>query len=96
MTTTEPANIDVKEKQDGDQLESRPEDKVEQTAESSVPRTLSVGPIDGVEYPIKAIYCGSCTLPIEYCQYYPTYDKCKEWLENNLPDEFNKLNLGKR
>lgn len=58
------------------------------------PRTLPVGPIEGVEYPLKVTYCGICTLPVEYCQYYPNYEKCKEWLESNLPDEFNKLNLG--
>ena len=66
------------------------------TAEPAAPRTLPTGPIDGVEYPLKVVYCGVCSLPVEYCQYYPNYDKCREWLETNLPDEFNKLNLGMR
>lgn len=71
-------------------IEVKPiEDKTE-----SVPRSLPIGPVEGVEYPIKVIYCGVCTLPVEYCQYYPTYEKCKDWLESNLPEEFNKLNLG--
>ena len=68
--------------------------KQEEQTETKVSRTLPIRPIEGVDYPLKVNYCGVCTLPIEYCQYYPTYDKCKEWLSNNLPDEFNKLNLG--
>ncbi|KAK4337188.1 hypothetical protein RND71_044014 [Anisodus tanguticus] len=66
-------------------------DVIEQKLET--PRVLVNGPIEGVEYPLKVIYCGICSLPLEYCQYYPTYEKCKEWLETNLPDEFNKLDL---
>jgi len=32
-------------------------------------------------------------MPIEYCEYYPDYDKCKIWLEKNLPTEFSKVKL---
>lgn len=91
MSITE-ANVDVvKDNQEGDKIENK--DKSDN--EEIVSRQLPIGPIEGVDYPIKVTYCGVCTLPIEYCQYYPAYDKCKEWLENNLPDEFNKLDLGK-
>ncbi len=27
---------------------------------------------------------------IQYCEFYPEYEKCKAWLEKNLPDEFEK------
>ncbi len=30
---------------------------------------------------------------IKYCEYYPEYDKCKKWLEKNLPTEFAKLGV---
>merc|ERR1711983_766794 len=30
-------------------------------------------------------------MPFEYCEYYPDYEGCKKWLEENLPDEFSKL-----
>lgn len=30
---------------------------------------------------------------LQYCEYYPEYDKCKEWLERNLPDDFERLKL---
>lgn len=30
----------------------------------------------------------------QYCEYYPEYDKCKQWLERNLPDEFEKVKIG--
>lgn len=52
---------------------------------------LPVGPQPGVTYPLQVLYCGNCSLPIEYCEYHPQYDKCKQWLERNLPDEFEKV-----
>ncbi|CAG2225091.1 DENR [Mytilus edulis] len=27
----------------------------------------------------------------KYCEYYPNYEKCKKWLEKNLPEEFERL-----
>ena len=38
-------------------------------------------------------------LLFQYCEYYPNYEKCKEWLAEHLPDEFDKMALatgGKR
>lgn len=58
-------------------------------------RDLTMGPREGVTYPIKVQYCGNCSMPIEYCEYYPEYDKCKQWLEKNLPTEFEKVKIGK-
>lgn len=52
---------------------------------------LPVGPQPDVKYPIKVVYCGECGLPVEYCDFYPDYDKCRAWLERNFPDEFEKL-----
>ncbi|KAK8751643.1 hypothetical protein OTU49_009544 [Cherax quadricarinatus] len=56
---------------------------------------LGITPLPGVEYPLTVAYCGNCTMPIElsfqYCEYYPGYEKCKQWLEKNLPDMFQKL-----
>lgn len=31
---------------------------------------------------------------LQFCSFYPEYEKCKKWLEKNLPTEFAKLNLG--
>ncbi|KAJ8881264.1 hypothetical protein PR048_017740 [Dryococelus australis] len=57
---------------------------------------LPIGPLPRVSYPITVQYCGNCTMPIEYCEYYPEYEKCKQWLEKNLPTEFEKvMKLGK-
>lgn len=52
-----------------------------------------LGPDPNVTYPIQVQYCGNCSLPIEYCEYYPEYDKCKQWLERNLPTEFERMKL---
>uniref|UniRef100_T1IJW4 Density-regulated protein n=1 Tax=Strigamia maritima TaxID=126957 RepID=T1IJW4_STRMM len=48
-------------------------------------------PQPGVNYPMTLAYCGECSMPLEYCEYHPNYQKCKQWLEKNLPDEFDKL-----
>lgn len=55
---------------------------------------LPLGPQPGVNYPLHVTYCGNCTMPIEYCSYYPEYEKCKTWLEKHAPDEFQKMRLG--
>jgi len=51
---------------------------------------LPVGPQSTIEYPVTVVYCGLCGLPIEYCEYYADYEKCKQWFEKNLPTEFAK------
>eukprot|EP00026_Physarum_polycephalum_P011947 Phypoly_transcript_12198.p1 GENE.Phypoly_transcript_12198~~Phypoly_transcript_12198.p1 ORF type:complete len:194 (+),score=35.93 Phypoly_transcript_12198:49-582(+) len=33
--------------------------------------------------PVFVQYCGVCTLPIEYCEFTPTYEKCKKWQQEN-------------
>ncbi|XP_041350169.1 density-regulated protein homolog [Gigantopelta aegis] len=53
------------------------------------------GPKPGCRYPLRVIYCGECSMPTEYCEYYPNYEKCKQWLEKNLPEEFERLMEGK-
>ncbi|XP_023218110.1 density-regulated protein homolog isoform X2 [Centruroides vittatus] len=59
--------------------------------DSEIPNSgLPIGPQPGVNYPIQVLYCGECTMPLEYCEYYPGYEKCKLWLQKNLPDEFER------
>ncbi|KAG5889965.1 hypothetical protein JTB14_020253 [Gonioctena quinquepunctata] len=60
----------------------------------SVEEKLKIGPREGVSYPLQIVYCGNCSMPIEYCEYYPEYDKCKQWLEKFLPTEFEKVKIG--
>lgn len=31
---------------------------------------------------------------LQYCEYYPEYEKCKHWLEKNIPTEFEKIKIG--
>lgn len=33
------------------------------------------------------------SMHLKFCTYYPEYEKCKKWLEKNLPVEFQKLGL---
>ncbi|XP_037028184.1 density-regulated protein homolog [Bradysia coprophila] len=60
---------------------------------TDVPEHLISGPKAGINYPLTVQYCGNCSMPIEYCEYYPDYEKCKIWLEKNLPTEFSKVKL---
>ena len=48
---------------------------------------------EGLTYPVKVVYCGECSLPTEYCSYFGDYEKCKAWLEKNLPDKFEALDI---
>ncbi|XP_058821030.1 density-regulated protein homolog [Topomyia yanbarensis] len=61
---------------------------------SEIPPKLQIGPKEGVHYPLSVQYCGNCSMPLEYCEYYPEYEKCKQWLRKNLPDEFERISLG--
>ncbi|KAH8416976.1 hypothetical protein KR222_000653, partial [Zaprionus bogoriensis] len=46
-----------------------------------------------VTYPLVVKYCGNCSMPIEYCEFYADYDKCKEWLAKNYPEDYDILKL---
>lgn len=40
------------------------------------------------------ICISECTMPIEYCEYSGQLDKCRQWLNINLPELVDQLNLG--
>lgn len=61
--------------------------------DTAIPEHLLAGPKPGLNYPLIVQYCGHCTMPLEYCETYPDYEKCKAWLEKNLPTEFDKVRL---
>lgn len=77
----------------GDQPPSESSEAIASVAvkNSSDPDALVNGPIEGVKYPIKVVYCGECSLPLEYCCLYRDFNKCKEWLEKTLPDLFEEM-----
>lgn len=54
---------------------------------------LKLGPKEGVTYPLVVQYCGNCTMPLEYCEYYPEFEKCRAWLEKHLPSEFEQMKI---
>jgi len=55
----------------------------------------ALGPAPGVKYPLKVQYCGNCSMPLEYCEYYPDQEGCNKWLERHLPENFATLGLAK-
>jgi density-regulated protein len=40
---------------------------------------------------MSVIYCGICGFPPEFCEFGGASKRCKEWLESNQRDLFNKL-----
>ncbi len=53
----------------------------------------SLEPAPGTKYPVQVEYCPKCSMPFEYCEYYPGYEDCKRWLSDNMPDKFAKMGL---
>lgn len=49
----------------------------------SAPASSDAGVFRG---PLKVEYCSSCGLPPEYCEFGPSWNKCKLLLEKNHPD----------
>ncbi|XP_021907723.1 translation machinery-associated protein 22 [Carica papaya] len=41
--------------------------------------------------PVKVLYCPACSLPAEYCEFGPDFEKCKPWLLKNAPDLYPDL-----
>ncbi|KAJ1408625.1 Translation machinery-associated protein 22 [Sesbania bispinosa] len=41
--------------------------------------------------PVRVQYCAVCSLPPEYCEFGPDFDKCKPWLIQNAPDLYPDL-----
>ncbi|KGK34423.1 hypothetical protein JL09_g6430, partial [Pichia kudriavzevii] len=37
------------------------------------------------------LYCGVCTLPVEFCEFGKTLKKCKAWLQEENPSLFDVL-----
>ncbi|RAH71054.1 putative RNA binding protein Tma22 [Aspergillus aculeatinus CBS 121060] len=37
------------------------------------------------------LYCGVCTLPVEYCEFGGTAKKCEDWLKDTHPDAYQQL-----
>ncbi|EXB38849.1 hypothetical protein L484_027283 [Morus notabilis] len=41
--------------------------------------------------PFRVLYCAVCSLPAEYCEFGPDFEKCKPWLIQNAPDLYPDL-----
>ncbi|VDM62275.1 unnamed protein product [Angiostrongylus costaricensis] len=51
------------------------------------------GPLPDVSYPLKVIYCGECSMPLEYCEYSGITDKCRKWSEEHAPEALNGIEI---
>ncbi|KAH7278480.1 hypothetical protein KP509_38G043600 [Ceratopteris richardii] len=41
--------------------------------------------------PVEVLYCAVCSLPAEYCEFGPDFEKCKPWLIKNAPELYPAL-----
>ncbi|KAF5726159.1 hypothetical protein HS088_TW23G00900 [Tripterygium wilfordii] len=41
--------------------------------------------------PVRLLYCAVCSLPAEYCEFGPDFEKCKPWLIKNAPEIYPNL-----
>ncbi|XP_071722753.1 translation machinery-associated protein 22-like [Rutidosis leptorrhynchoides] len=41
--------------------------------------------------PVQVLYCVVCSLPAEFCEFGPDFEKCKPWLIQNAPDLYPDL-----
>ncbi|TRY70627.1 hypothetical protein TCAL_17289 [Tigriopus californicus] len=58
---------------------------------------LPSGPQPGVKYPCIVEYCPNCSMPFEFCEYYPDYEGCRQWLEKHMPEKIcHTLGGGRR
>ena len=46
--------------------------------------------------PVQVLYCPVCSLPAEYCEFGPDFEKCKPWLIKNAPELYPDLLKGKK
>ncbi|KAH9565824.1 hypothetical protein CY35_04G097100 [Sphagnum magellanicum] len=44
--------------------------------------------------PLEVVYCPVCSLPAEYCEFGPDFEKCKPWLIKNAPELYPDLVKG--
>ncbi|KAI0920759.1 hypothetical protein AcW1_005062 [Taiwanofungus camphoratus] len=40
--------------------------------------------------PVQVLYCGVCTFPVEYCEFGSRLTRCKEWLQKEHLDLYEK------
>lgn len=48
-------------------------------------------PMASKPVPAQVLYCPVCSLPAEYCEYGPDFEKCKPWLIKNAPELYPEL-----
>lgn len=41
--------------------------------------------------PVRVLYCPICSLPAEYCEFGPDFEKCKPWLIKDAPELYPDL-----
>ncbi|XP_050220350.1 translation machinery-associated protein 22 [Mercurialis annua] len=41
--------------------------------------------------PVRVLYCANCSLPAEYCEFGPDFERCKPWLIQNAPSLYPDL-----
>ncbi len=43
--------------------------------------------------PLHVVYCPTCSLPPEYCEYGSTFEECAPWILQNMPEVLSETYL---
>jgi density-regulated protein DRP1 len=43
--------------------------------------------------PVKVIYCPTCTMPIEFCEFGASYEQCLPWIAKKHPEVLSEADL---
>uniref|UniRef100_A0A914ZWA2 Density-regulated protein n=1 Tax=Parascaris univalens TaxID=6257 RepID=A0A914ZWA2_PARUN len=66
---------------------------MESTETEQKPAISTNGFDPDIKYPLIVQYCGECSMPLEYCEYSGIADRCRKWLEKNIPSELERLQI---
>ncbi len=68
-------------------------------ADVKYPLKVDYCPNCGMPFEVRQLQIGFLNVVLhgflipQYCEYYPDYENCKKWLEENMPDKFAELSV---
>ena len=80
------------EEEEGDEENEEEEEEEEPTASApsaskTIPKsTIEEDKVFDVRNPRRVVYCPTCSMPPEFCEYGQTFDKCLPWIYANCPE----------
>lgn len=59
---------------------------------ASLPQNFIMADTDDILKPINVVYCGKCSMPLEYCEYGPDFEThCVPWMKKEHPEVLKQI-----